>query len=223
MTRTLRRPSLYGALVLASMLFSAAAVILFAQPGRAATDDAPARGGVHAITVDEPEIRRLLTESGWVSPGLSAKKWVYMVSFRSCGDCIRFETEEFPALHKAGVDTRVIMVARRARSTAPERSGVAELWAKRSWETFETWTGMPVTAWTAQGLPSGDDDPARAALVEKGRALTERLEPLLAENGIQFAYPTLIWEGPDGHLRGCACEARETYPQIRRELGIPVG
>jgi hypothetical protein len=78
-----------------------------------------------------------------------------------------------------------------------------------------------VDAWTGEGLKSGDDDPERAALVEKGRALIETLKPLLAENGIELRYPTLIWKGEDGQLRGCACEARETYRYIRSELGLP--
>lgn len=144
-----------------------------------------------------------------------------MVSFRSCPDCIRFETEMFPDLHKARIDTRVIMVARRSRSTAPERTGVAELWAKRDWKTFQTWTGMPVDAWSGDGYPSGDIDPSRVALVERARQFVDDLRPLLAANGINLAYPTLIWQGRDGHLRGCACETRETYTAIRAELELP--
>jgi len=143
-----------------------------------------------------------------------------MISFRSCPDCIRFETEQFPDLQKAKIDTRVIMVARRAKSSAPERTGVAELWATRSWKTYETWTNMPIDAWTGEGLKSGDTDPARAALVEEGRALTDVLQPLLAENGIELRYPTLIWKDAHGQLRGCACEDRSEYRYIRSELGL---
>jgi hypothetical protein len=115
----------------------------------------------------------------------------------------------------------VIVVARRAKSTAPERTGVAELWATRSWQTYETWTNMPIDAWTGEGLKSGDADPARAALVEKGRVLVETLQPLLAENGIELRYPTLIWKDESGQLRGCACEDRSEYKYIRSELGLP--
>ncbi len=207
--------------MLAAAIASIAAVVLFARPGLAETEDAPALGGIHAITREEPKIRALLEQSGWVSPGLSKTRFIYMLSFRSCADCIRYEHLEFPALHKAGVDTRVMMVARRERSSQAERATVAELWANRSWKTFQQWSQTPIDAWTAEGLPSGDNDPARAALVEKSRQLTEALEPLLAYNGIELAYPTLIWEGPDGHLRGCACEGAPTYPAIRRELGAP--
>jgi len=184
-------------------------------------DAARAAGGIHTISKDAPKIEALLKSSGWVSPRLKGKP-LYMISFRSCPDCIRFETEQFPDLQKAKIDTRVIMVARRAKSTAPERTGVAELWAARNWKTYEGWTETPVDAWTGDGLKSGDSDPARAALVEKGRVLVETLTPLLAENGIELRYPTLIWNDAHGQLRGCACEDRSEYKYIRSELGLPV-
>ena len=174
----------------------------------------------HTLKQHEAQIDALLTQAGWVSPGLSETRKITMISFRSCPDCIRFEREEFPRLQAAGVDTRVIMTARRAKSTAPERSGVAELWANRQWATYEAWTDMPVAAWTAEGLPSADADPARAALLERSRRLVDDLRPLLAANGVELRYPTLIWRDGAGRLRGCACEKRETYRFIRQELGV---
>lgn len=183
-------------------------------------DAARAAGGIHTITKDAGKISALLRRSGWVSPHLPGKA-LYMISFRSCPDCIRFETEEFDDLHRAGVDTRVIMVARRAKSTLPERSGVAELWATRRWKSYLDWVAVPVDAWTGEGLKSGDADPERAALVERGRALVDDLRPLLLENGIELRYPTLIWRDGAGRLRGCACEDQETYKYIRSELGLP--
>jgi hypothetical protein len=208
-------PFLMLALLAAASSASAGAPI--SQPPEEA---ARAAGGIHVLAKDAGRIKSLLSSSGWVSPGLKGRP-LYMLSFRSCPDCIRFETEEFPGLHKAGVDTRVIMVARRAKSTAPERTGVGELWAARSWKTYETWTSMPVDAWTGEGLASGDDDPKRAALVEKGRVLVEELRPLLLENGVELRYPTLVWTTADGVLKACACEERETYRYIRSELGVP--
>jgi len=210
---------LITALGSAAMALTLAAAAPAAPLQQSPEDAQRAAGGIHAITKDAARIEGLLKRSGWVSPHLKGKV-LYMISFRSCPDCIRFETEQFPDLHRAGVDTRVIMVARRAKSTAPERTGVAELWATRSWGTYETWTGMPVDAWTGEGLKSADEDPARAALVEKGRALVDALRPLLAENGIELRYPTLIWKDARGQLRGCACEDRETYRYIRSELGL---
>jgi hypothetical protein len=204
----------------------AAVVAMVAAPALAAVLQQPpeqaalARGGIHSITKDAPKIEALLRQAGWVSPHIKGKP-LYMLSFRSCPDCIRFETEQFPDLHKAKIDTRVIVVARRAKSTEPERTGVAEVWATRSWKTFEDWTTTPVDAWTGEGLKSGDTDPARAALVEKGRVLVDQLTPLLAENNIELRYPTLIWKDAKGQLRGCACEDRSEYKYIRSELGLP--
>ncbi|MDP9104239.1 MAG: hypothetical protein M3N05_09580 [Pseudomonadota bacterium] len=186
-----------------------------------ATDPFPGGdpGGIHTITKDKVKIERLLKSSGWVSPHLKGKP-LWMISFRSCPDCIRFEKEQFDDLHKAGVDTRVIMVARRTKSTPAERTGVGELWAKRDWKTYEDWTAIPVDAFTGEGMKSGDDDKARAALVERGRKLIDDLTPLLAENGLPMHYPTLIWADKTGRLRGCACEERETYSFFRKDLGV---
>ena len=95
------------------------------------------------ITKHQAEIVQILESGGWVSPGLTGPK-LYMVGFRSCPDCARFETEEFPGLHTAGVDTRVILVARAdkngvAKSTPVERATVAELGFNRSWALFQAW------------------------------------------------------------------------------------
>ena len=176
-------------------------------------------GGIHTITHDGAKILRLLDRSGWVSPHLKGRV-LWMVSFRSCPDCIRFEKEQFPDLHKAGVDTRVIMIARRAKSTAPERAGVAELWARRSWKTYEDWTSIPVEAFTGEGMPSGDADPKRAALVEKSRVFTDQITPLLKENGLPMYWPLLIWTDAKGRLRGCACEDAESYAFFRKDIGL---
>ena len=176
------------------------------------------------ITKHQAEITKLLESSGWVSPGKTGPK-LYMVSFRTCPDCVRFRAEEFPGLHAADVDTRVIVIARRdrngvAKSTPDERATVAELWLNRSWPLMERWEETPPEAWTATGLPPADGDMARTAVVEAGRKMVDDLAPLLKANGINFAYPTLIWWTKDGKMRGCACEKRETYRFVRRELGV---
>lgn len=176
------------------------------------------------ITKHQAEITKILESSGWVSPGKTGPK-LYMVSFRTCPDCVRFRAEEFPGLHAADVDTRVIVIARRdrngvAKSTPDERATVAELWLNRSWPLMERWEETPPEAWTATGLPPADGDMARTAVVEAGRKMVDDLAPLLKANGINFAYPTLIWWTKDGKMRGCACEKRETYRFVRRELGV---
>jgi len=176
------------------------------------------------ISKHQAEITRILEQSGWVSPGRTGPK-LYMIGFRSCPDCIRFKTEQFPDLHAAGVETRVIEIARRdvngvAKSTPEERSTVAELWVNRSWKLMEAWDAVPPEAWTAEGVTPADSDAARTAVVESGRAMVDDLKPLLKANGIRFAYPTLIWWTKDGKMRGCACEKRETYRYVRVELGL---
>lgn len=177
----------------------------------------------HTITTRQAEIAKMLESAGWVSPGLTGPK-LYMISYRSCTDCIRFEKVEFPKLHKAGVDTRVIMIARPdkngvERSTAAERATVAELWANRKWALHERWGEGEPDLWKAEGVPPADGDMGRTALVEAGRKLIEDLPPLLKANHINFAYPTLIWWTKDGVMRGCACEQAETYRFVRKELG----
>jgi hypothetical protein len=177
----------------------------------------------HDITRDQAEITRILEGAGWVSPGLTGPK-LYMVGFRSCPDCIGFKAEAFPALHAAGIDTRVIEVAQRdvnglAKSTPAERATVAELWANRSWALMARWDKVPPEAWTAPGIAPADGDAGRTAIVEAGRAMVDQLQPLLAKNGIRFAYPTLIWWTREGKMRGCACEKAQTYRFVLKELG----
>jgi len=175
------------------------------------------------IVRHQTEIAQLLQQAGWVSPGLKGKP-LYVVGFRSCPDCIRFRDEEFPALHAAGVDTRVILIARRdqnglARSTPAERATVAQLWLNRDWKLLEAWESVPPQAWKAAGVPPADGDLARTAVVDGGRSMVDRLTPLLRANGVKFAYPTLVWWNDKGEMRACACEKRETYRFVRRELG----
>ena len=176
------------------------------------------------ITKHQAQIAKILEGSGWVSPGGEAK--LYMVSFRSCPDCIRYEAEEFPKLHKKKVDTRVIVVARAdseglSHSTPAERATVAQLWLSRGagWPLYQAWKKVPPDAWTAPGIPPADGDMARTAVVEVGRRMVADLKPLLKDNGIDFAYPLLIWWTKDGEMHGCACEKPQTYRKVRKELG----
>jgi hypothetical protein len=175
------------------------------------------------ITRQQNEIAELLRSAGWVSPGNTSRP-LYMISFRSCPDCIRYKTEEFPALHKAGVDTRVIEIARRdvnglSKSTPIERATVAQLWLTRDWKLLEAWYAVPPDAWKAPGIPPADGDIARMAVVESGRSLVDRLRPMLRANGVDLRYPTLIWWDQEGHMRACACENRRSYRFVRRDLG----
>ena len=177
----------------------------------------------HTVTHHQAEIARLLKEAGWVSPGLKGPP-LYMVSFPTCPDCVRFKLEQFPRLHAAGVDTRVIEIARRdanglPRSTPVERATVAQLWLTRDWRLLEAWTATPPDAWKALGVPPADGDMARTAVVESGRDLADQLTLLMKDNGVSFAYPLLVWWNAKGEMRACTCESRHAYRFVRRELG----
>lgn len=175
------------------------------------------------LTKNQAEIAKILQSSGYVSPGRTGPK-LYMVSYRSCTDCIRYEKVEFPKLEAAGVDTRVILIARAdkngvQRSTPAERATVAELWANRKWSLFEAWAAATPDLWKAPGVPAADGDLGRTALVEAGRKLVTDLTPLMKDNGVDFAYPLLVWWDKTGVMRGCACEKDETFRYVRKELG----
>ena len=177
----------------------------------------------HTINKDQAEIAQALDQAGWVSPHLTGPK-LYMVSFRSCPDCIRFEQTEFSRLQAAGVDTRVIVIARadtngQPHSTPAERATVAELWLNRSWKLFQQWSAATPQTWTAPGIAPADGDAARTAVVEAGRTLVTNLIPQLKDNGVSFAYPTLVWWTKDGRMRACACEKAQTYGYVLKELG----
>lgn len=176
------------------------------------------------ITRHQAEIVRILESSGWASPGLKGKR-LYIVSSRTCPDCERYKQEEFPKLHAAGVDTRVIEVARPdkngvAKSTPAERATVAQVWLTHDWKLLQSWQAVPADAWKAPGLPPADGDMARTAIIEAGRKMVEDLRPLLKDNGVDFAYPLLVWWDDKGRMRSCACEAPETYRFVRKDLGI---
>jgi hypothetical protein len=177
----------------------------------------------HPITNHGPEISKILEGSGWVSPGLTGPK-LYMIAYRASPESQRFIDADFPALQKAGVDTRVIMIARpdldgAVLSTANERATVAELWVNRRWAFYEKWMAAPVDNWTAPGAPPADGDVARTAVVEAGREAIDQLTPLLKDNGIAFAYPNLIWWTKDGKMEGCACTDPHQDRFVLKALG----
>ncbi|WP_411288334.1 hypothetical protein [Phenylobacterium sp.] len=203
---------------------SVALVVVVAAAGAWAFWNYDLRWRPKTVVRHQAEITRLLEASGWAAPGLPGKK-LYMVSFRTCPDCVRFRLEEFPRMHAKGVDTRVIEIARRdvngvSKSTPAERATVAQLWLTRDWKLLERWEAVPAEAWTAPGIAPADGDMARTAVVEAGRSTVDRLKPLLKDNGVNFAYPLLVWWNDKGEMRSCACEKRETYRFVRRELGV---
>ncbi len=205
---------LWGGLALAVVIAVGAAYLYW---------DIQVRYRPQTITKHQAEIAQILERSGWVSNKGTRGK-LYMISFRSCPDCIRFKADEFPGLKTAGVDIREILVARRdvnglTNSTPAERATVAELWINRQGALLDRWMAVPPAAWAAPGVPPADGDIARSAVVEASRKMVDDLKPLLKDNGIAFAYPTLIWWTAAGEMRGCACESARTYKYVRRDLG----
>jgi hypothetical protein len=167
-------------------------------------------------------IVKVLESAGWVSPHLAGPK-LYMVAWRDCPGCIAFQAREFSRLRAAGVDTRVIAIARpdvngQAKSTPAERTTVAELWVNRDFGLYERWTAAPSAVWTAPGLPPADGDVARTAVIEAGRKMVADLAPLLKADGVGPGYPLLIWWDKAGRMRGCVC-AMASFDAVAKELG----
>ena len=209
------------------LMFSLLAVVLgaiVAGAGYWAYWNYYARWRPVTVTKNQAEIQKLLDSAGAVSPGRTGP-WVYMITYRACPECARYQREEFPKLAEHNVDTRVIVFARADReglsqSTASERSTVAELWINRDWTLFLNWMATPRQTWRAPGVKPADGDLARTAVVEASRQFVSRIEPLLKANGLGSGYPLLIWRDQEGFLKACACSDRRSYSFIRADLGV---
>ena len=178
------------------------------------------------IAKNTAEIERLLDQAGWVAPNRTGP-YLYMITYRACAECARYQREEFPKLAEANVDTRVITFARADADGVPqsapsERSTVAELWINRDWNLYLNWMATPRQSWTAPGLRRADGDFARTAVVDASRQFLGKLEPLLAANGLSLrtGYPILIWRDRDGQMKACACTDTRTYRFVRQDLGV---
>jgi hypothetical protein len=175
------------------------------------------------VTRHQAEISALLQASGWVSSGGKGAK-LYVLAPHACPGCERLRADLLPVLRDHEVDTRVIALAPadangQAQSTAAERSTVAQLWIARDRTLLDRWEKAPAANWTAPGVPPADGDMGRTAVVESGRQVAQRLAPLLADNGVKFAYPVLVWWNTKGEMRACACQAPQTWRFVRREVG----
>jgi hypothetical protein len=177
------------------------------------------------ISKNQAEIQKLLDGAGWVSPGRQGAT-VYFVTHRNCNGCTRYELQEFPKLDVVAADTRVITYAPAdveglPKSTAEERSTVAELWLNRSWTLYQQWMSVPYKAWKAEGIRPADGDIARTAVVGAGRDFVAQLEPLLQANGVAVSYPLVIWRDSEDRIKVCACSDPRMYHHIRKDLGAP--
>ncbi len=145
-------------------------------------------------------IAELVQNAPWVSAGNDGPV-LYVLSFRTCPTCLAFKEGEQDALMEAGVDMRWIIYARRdregrERSSTEERAVQAELWLTRDWHLFQDWyyTDPDTFYVTTQLPPVAEEDPRRSAAVEDARALVDTLAELYAEDGIDLAIPTLLWQ-----------------------------
>ncbi len=178
----------------------------------------------HAITVDQAELTKTLEGAGGVSPGLGGPK-LYVVDYRGDPALAYLYQTAFPKLHEVQVDTTVILIARPdqqgvSQSTAPERATVAELWVNKSWALFQRWMKAQPQDWTAPGIPPADNDVARNAVVEVGRASIDKLTPLLKDNGVEFGYPLLVWWTKDGKMKAVVADDPRKDEAVLKDLGV---
>jgi len=148
------------------------------------------------VTEETAELEILLAEMPWVSPEVSSDKVVYQFSFRTCPPCISFKHQAWPKLHDAGIETRLVMTARRKKSTADERTAVVELARTRDWDMAQAWlkTNSPKGYYKKMTFPKADGNKPREADLEKLRSQIDMLDEILAVNGIDMAYPTILWQ-----------------------------
>ena len=77
--------------------------------------------------------------------------------------------------------------------------------------------GQP--AYAPPAAPPADGDAARTAVIGASRQLVATLTPLLKENGVNLAYPTLVWWTKTGEMHACACTDPHTFRPMEKELG----
>ena len=157
-----------------------------------------------ALTEETTELEALLAEMPWVSApmtrdastGLSDKKVVYQFSFRTCPPCLQFKEDAWPILEEAGIETRLVMTARRRKSTKDERTAVVELARSRDWNMAQAWmrSYSPAGYYKKMTFPVTDGNAPREAELEKLRGQIVSLDEILAVNGIEMAYPTVVWQ-----------------------------
>ncbi|WP_443748886.1 hypothetical protein [Asticcacaulis solisilvae] len=176
------------------------------------------------ITRNQAEIQALLDKVDYVSPGRNGPP-IYFITYRSCAQCRAFEEQEFPKYDAAGIDTRVIVYALPDnqglhRSSAVERSTIAELWISRKWEIYQAWFSSSDANWRATGLPVADNDFARDAVVQASRNFLTQLQPYLAANNVRVSYPLVIWRDQNNMLKVCSCSDERAFHFIREDLNV---
>ncbi|MDQ7018891.1 MAG: hypothetical protein Q9M33_06975 [Robiginitomaculum sp.] len=175
------------------------------------------------LHVDADQLTDTLEHGPWVSPGLSGRV-LYKIGYRSCPDCISYEHTEFKDLHAAGVDTRVILYARRNLSSAPERAVIADLACTREWPIYERWMSDVEGAYYFNyGVPPAPEtSERRSACLEWGRIVRDRVGQIMARNGWNMEVPALFWKNDKGEWRFFLGNDARGKRLIRSELGVPL-
>jgi len=174
------------------------------------------------ITIGVAELNDALTNAPWVSPGLSGKA-IYKIGFRTCPDCINYELTEFKDLHKANIDTRVIVYARRGQTNTVEEAIVADLACTRNWSIFTRWMeDVPEAYAEIYGTPpAANSSKQRTACLEWGRIVRDRVANVMQQNGWPMEVPALFWRAQNGDWRVFLGDDKRAKRIIRKELGVP--
>ena len=192
------------------------------------TMDAP------ALTEETAELETLLADMPWVSKkapmedvskGHLGKKVVYQFSFRTCPPCLQFKEDAWPILEEAGIETRLVMTARRRKSTKDERTAVVELARSRDWNMAQAWmrSHSPKGYYKKMTFPVTDGNASREAELEKIRGQIDLLDDILAINGIEMAYPTVLWQDAENVWRAEIGYYSDMAQDIIRSMGANEG
>ncbi len=176
------------------------------------------------VRIDAAKLDAILEASPWVSPGLEGPV-LWNIGFRACSDCIAFKETTFPALHAAGVDTRVMLYAPISgtyEAGAPEKAVLAELVATRDWALYEAWYESSAPAYYAsQELPPAvEGNPEREAAIAAGRAAHDAVADVFAANGWDMERPALLWKDEAGRWMVFMGDTPRGRRLITRALGL---
>jgi hypothetical protein len=156
------------------------------------------------IAVQGADLAALLTSAPYVHRGLKGPA-LYVVTFRDCPACLRFEKEAWGPLEADGVDVRWIVYARRdldghSRSQPAERALVAELALNRNYDLLDRWLKSAGDSFYTQTKlpPAADSSPQRSQALETTRALVDALNGITSANGDELAIPSFFWQASDG-------------------------
>lgn len=176
------------------------------------------------ISRKQTELQALLDASGYASLGREGRE-MWVITYRDCDSCRKWEAEELPRFEALPTDIRIVPFALfdiegKTKSTPSERSTLAELWLNRSYSLYKQWRATPEELWQPTFRPA-DGDLARTAVVQASRDFITRLEPMMAENGVEIRYPLIIWRDGTEHIKVCACSDQRMYHFVRESLNAP--